>query len=230
MHSALDVIIADRSVRVVLLTGRGRGFCAGADIKGGWVEAGAGTPVDNYRQQQRLSELALRLTELQVPVIAAVNGPAVGGGLALALSADIRYASTAASFAVANIRIGLSGGEMGLSYLLPRTVGRGKAAEMMLTGRSVGAREALTCHLVERVVEPEDLDAEVDMLVDQILGNAPFGVSLTKEMLMLGDDAGSFRQAVVMDNRTQQVAAWNGDVAEAVAAFQEKRPPRFTPG
>ncbi|HVV31148.1 MAG TPA: enoyl-CoA hydratase/isomerase family protein [Mycobacteriales bacterium] len=227
MHDALDDIGRDSSVRAVVLTGSGRGFCAGADIKGGWVEASGGSATENYRQQYRLSELAIRLTELRVPVIAAVNGPAVGGGFALALSADIRYASIAASFAVANVRIGLSGGEMGMSYLLPRTVGRGKAAELMLSGRKVDAQEALACHLVERVVAPEALDGAVDELLGQILQNAPFGVSLTKEMLMFGDDAGSFRQAVLLDNRTQLVAGASGDVAEAVAAFREGRAPQF---
>jgi enoyl-CoA hydratase len=229
LHAAFDSIAADRTCRVVILTGAGRGFCAGFDMKAGWDGApgleGAMPVEDNYRGQQRLSSLVTRMRALPTPVIAAVNGAAAGGGFALALAADIRVASVTAKFLVANVKIGLSGGEMGISYLLPRLIGPGRANELMLTGRTATAEEALGWGLVNQVAEPEDVLPAALALAGQIIANAPFGVALTKEMATLGVDAPSLEHAMVLENRTQVLAGFSGDLAEAMAAFREGRSP-----
>lgn len=162
MVSELDAALAeigrDREVRVVILTGEGRGFCAGIDIKQpDAVGSGDGDPIAVYHRQEAVAGLATRLRSLPQPVVAAVNGAAAGGGLALALAADVRVCTTAARFNVAFVKIGLSGCDIGVSYLLPRIVGFGIASELMLTGRMVEADEAARIGLVNRVVEPDEL-------------------------------------------------------------------------
>ena len=231
LHGAFDSIAADPTCRVVIITGAGRGFCAGFDLKVGWEGApgmAGATPVqDNYRGQQHLSSLVTRMRALPAPVIAAVNGAAAGGGFALALAADIRVASVRAKFGVANVKIGLSGGEMGISYFLPRLVGTGRANEMMLTGRTVAADEAFSWGLVNRVVEADEVVPAAVTLAEQIATNAPFGVALTKEMSSLGADAPSLQHALVLENRTQILAGFSSDLAEAITAFREGRMPNY---
>ncbi|WP_157910610.1 enoyl-CoA hydratase/isomerase family protein [Pseudofrankia sp. BMG5.36] len=227
LHAALDRVDHDLDARVIVLTGARRGFCAGFDLKDGWDGAGTDSAEERYRGQQRLASLVTRLREAPVPVVAAVNGPAAGGGFGLALAADIRLAATTASFLVANARLGLSAGEMGISYLLPRLVGEGRAAEMMYTGRAVDAAEALGWGLANHVVAPHAvLDATLD-LAAQITANAPFGVRLSKEMLRLGSDAPSLEQALVLENRTQVLAGYNHDLTTAIHAFRAGQPSRF---
>src|SRR5580704_17866383 len=132
LHAALDVIEADPACRVVILTGAGRGFCAGFDLKGGDYDGDPATfaLAELLASLKRLSGVALRLHELSRVVIAAVNGPAAGGGFALACAADMRVAAPTATFLAANVKIGVSGGEMGLSWRLPRLIGEGRAAEL----------------------------------------------------------------------------------------------------
>jgi enoyl-CoA hydratase len=144
---------------VLVLTGAGRGFCSGADLRESVAEGGAAavpTPA-LYARQRRWSQLSARLHELPVPVVAAVNGPAVGGGFALALASDIRLAADTAYFCAANVRIGLTGGEMGLTWLLTHAAGAALAAELLLTARNCDAAEALGRGLVSRVVAGPEL-------------------------------------------------------------------------
>jgi enoyl-CoA hydratase len=221
---------ADRSCRSVVLTGAGRGFCAGFDMKGGDYEGNpASRPLrDLLAGQQRLSGTALRLHELPQAVIAAVNGPAAGGGFALAVAADVRVASETATFLAANVRIGVSGGEMGMTWRLPRLVGLGRATEMLLTGRAMGAEEALAAGLVTAVVPGAAvMDAALEV-AGQVAATSAFGTWMTKELLDANDGAGSLRQALAIEDRTQVLCNFTGDVAEAVAAFREGRPPRFS--
>jgi enoyl-CoA hydratase len=226
LHSALDLVERDPSCRVAILTGSGRGFCAGADLHAAWDCAlGGGTPPpveDSYRNQMTWSALVARMRAMPVVFIAAVNGPAAGGGLALALAADLRIASTSAAFLVANVKIGLSGGEMGISYLLPRLVGSGLAADMMYTGRTVDAEEALARGLVSTVATPDELLEHTAQLAAQICANAPFGVALTKEMFQLGLDAASLEHTMVLENRTQVLAGFSRGPGDAVAAFRRQ--------
>ncbi|NKY58955.1 enoyl-CoA hydratase/isomerase family protein [Nocardia flavorosea] len=223
MHAALDGVEAEPGVRAVVLTGAGRGFCAGADLTV-TADLERQTSADLYRGQQRLADMAVRLHELPVPVVAAVNGPAAGGGLALAAACDLRVASTRAHFAVANVRIGISGGEMGLSWLLPQSVGRARATELLLTGRRFDAAEALEWGFVNRLAEPADVLAEACALARAVAGNPAFGVRLTKEMLRTTATASSLRDAVMLENRTQVLAVYAGDIDQATESFRRDGP------
>src|SRR6266576_1273500 len=156
LHEELRRIAIERSCRAVILTGAGRGFCAGLDLHGYGAAPGndgSDEPRDRLTNQQHMSTLVLALRALPQPVIAAVNGPAAGFGMALALGSDIRYASIEAVFRVAFINIGVSNCDMGTSWLLPRLIGASRAHELMLTGRRVGAQEALAIGLVADVVQ-----------------------------------------------------------------------------
>jgi enoyl-CoA hydratase/carnithine racemase len=188
-------LAADRDVRVVVLTGAGRGFCSGIDLRDfGPSVPDAGAPAkDRLRFQERMASLPQGLRALPQPVIAAVNGPAVGGGLALCLAADVRVCSTSASFANAAILLGLSGAEMGMSYHLPRIVGTSVAADWMLTGRTVSADEAHRRGLVSELVDD-------DRLLDRALaleGFYPFPRDL------------AFLKQCVVSGKSQRVRAFN---------------------
>ncbi len=226
LHGRLDDVETDPEIRVVILTGAGRGFCAGADLMGGWDEAPSETnftPADrSYLGQRRISQLVARIHSIPKVFIAAVNGPAAGGGFALALACDIRLGSTTAKFLVANVKIGLSAGEMGISYLLPRIIGGGHATDLMLTGRTVHADEALALGLISQVHEP---DALLDAASDRarlVLSNPAFGVELSKEMLAAGRDAPSLDYAILLENRTQVLAGYSGDIAKAIENFRTR--------
>jgi enoyl-CoA hydratase len=149
----------DRDVRVVVLTGTGRGFCSGIDMRdfGPSMLDATAPAIDRLHFQETMASLPQAIQALPQPVIAAVNGPAVGGGLALCLAADIRICGASASFGNAAIAIGLSGAEMGMSYFLPRVVGSSLAADWMLTGRTVSADEAYRCGLVSELTDDDRL-------------------------------------------------------------------------
>jgi enoyl-CoA hydratase len=232
LKDALARTSADRSCRVVLLTGAGRGFCAGVDL--GYVDEAA---EDNRNQPARLmpgqwewSEVALKLRAVRQPVIAAVNGPATGAGLALVLGADIRVAAASASFAVSFVRVGLSGADMGTSWLLPRIVGAARAQELMLTGRRIDAEEALRIGLVVRVDPDDELQERALEEASLVIANAPFGVAMTKEVMWSSLETPDLTTAIAMEVRTQALCACSDDHWEAVNAFVEKRPPRFSAG
>jgi enoyl-CoA hydratase len=230
IYRACDEIDARPHLRAAILTGAGRGFCAGADLGGfgtvpGTEQAG---PVQQYFAiQQRITGLIPRLQHLKVPVIAAVNGPAAGGGLALVLGSDIRIAATSARFNVAFIRIGLSACDIGVSWMLPRLVGAGRAHELMLTGRFFEADEAQRIGLVTSVVPDETLLETATATVEQIRANSPWAVFMTKEVMWSALEIGGRQAAVDLENRTQVLAAFTLDAAEARQAFLERRPPEF---
>ncbi len=214
--------------RVAILTGAGRGFCAGADLSAagqGWT-AEAKTPLKTtYDAQVRLADQMTRLYELPIPVIAAVNGVAVGGGLAYALHCDIRIASQTARFGSVFIKAGFSSMDMGTSYLLPRIVGAGVAREMMLTGRIIDAEEAHRIGLANDVVAPDELVTAAIGKAEQIAANNAYGVWQTKTGLNTALDAPSLRHAKEIENRTQVLSTFTGNAAEAALAHREKRPP-----
>jgi enoyl-CoA hydratase len=178
--------------------------------------------------QQHWAGAFIALHELAQPVIAAVNGAAAGGGLSLALAADIRLACPEARFNAAFVRIGLSAGDVGSSWSLPRVIGMGRAAELMLTGRFVDAHEAERIGLVNRVVPAAELLPASFELAHEIAANSPFGVTLTKRVLNANVDAGSLTQAVEVENRGQTLATRGADYIEALAAFRARRPPSYT--
>lgn len=240
LHATIDDLADRRDVRAVILTGAGRAFCAGLDLAatdvGGAIgdadPAGSGgprlgRPQAGMRFQRLIASLMPKLRELRVPIIAAVNGAAVGGGLALALASDIRIASSDARFGDAFVKIGLSGCDVGVSWLLPRLVGAGRAHELMLTGRIMDAAEALRIGLVTSVVEPDGLAAAALDTARMIARNSPFGIEMTKEVSYAQLEIGSFRAGIDLENRTQILTSFTEDTAEAVAAFFERRDPDF---
>jgi enoyl-CoA hydratase len=230
LHDSLSAIATDTSCRVVLLTGSGRGFCAGLDLGGYGTAAGSerlGRVESTFATQTHIAALVPRLRSLPQPVIAAVNGAAAGGGLALALASDIRIAASAARFNVAFVRLGISGCDIGVSWLLPRLIGASRAWELMLTGRIIGAEEADQIGLVLRVVpDGELLDAALET-AELISANSPWGIRMTKEVMWSQLEVGSLQAGIDLENRTQVLSSMTGDMQEAMAAFLEKRPPRF---
>jgi enoyl-CoA hydratase/carnithine racemase len=238
---AFDQADKDDNVRAIIVTGAGRGFCAGADLSSGAdtfdrdarrgpVKRLADGKVDYSDPNVRDGggQVTLRIFKCLKPVIAAVNGPATGGGLALALACDVRVAADSARFNVAFIRVGLSGCDIGTSYLLPRLVGASRAFELMLTGRMVDASEADRIGLVSRVVPDGQVVDTALETAELIRANSPFGVWMTKEVMWSNLEAGSLQAAIDLENRTQLLSSHTGDMREALAAFLEKRPPNFS--
>jgi enoyl-CoA hydratase len=230
LHAALDTVGADRECRVVILTGAGRGFCAGLDLKGYGEPPGVGDvgrPAAGLTTQQHIATLVPHMRSLRQPIIAAVNGPAAGGGFALTLASDVRIAAASARFNVAFVRIGLSGCDIGVSWMLPRWVGAGRAFELLLTGRIIDAPEALEIGLVTKVVpDAELMDAALET-ARLIRRNSPFGVWMTKEVMWSNLEVGSMQAGIDMENRTQILSSFTEDSREAMAAFLEKRDPQF---
>jgi enoyl-CoA hydratase len=230
VHDVLDDVDRDHSTRVVVLTGAGRAFCAGLDLKGAGPAPGTdgiGRAQAGMRSQQHIASLYTHMRSVRKPIIAAVNGAAAGGGFAFALASDIRVAAESARFNVAFVRIGLSGCDVGVSYLLPRLIGASKAFELMLTGRFVDAAEAERIGLVSRVVpDGEVVDAALE-IADQIAANSPFGVWMTKEVMWSNLETGSMQAAIDLENRTQILTTFTEDMPEAMRAFLEKRSPNF---
>ncbi len=219
-------VAGDDALRALVVTGAGRAFCAGLDLDDAATLAGM-TATEMMRGQESWADATAAFHRLAKPVIAAVNGAAAGAGFSLALAADIRLAAPAARFNAAFIRIGLSGGDCGSSYFLPRVVGSGRAAEILMTGRFVDATEAADIGLVNRVVPAERLLDEAIGVAEQIAGNSPFGVMLTKRVLQQNVDAPSLTAALEVENRNQVLATRTEDMAEALTAFREKRAPRY---
>lgn len=232
LKKALDEITHDNAVRAVVLTGAGRGFSSGADQK----SAGSVPHVDGLtrptfalRSMELLDDVILAIRKLHQPVIAAVNGAAIGGGLCLALACDIRVAAQGAYFRAAGINNGLTASELGLSYLLPRAIGTSRAFELMLTGRDVDAQEAERIGLVSRTVPDEDLLDTCLQMADRIAGFSRPGIELTKRTLWSGLDAGSLEGHMQAEGLGQLfVRLLTANFEEAVAARAENRPATFT--
>lgn len=228
LESELGALDADPTCRVIIVTGAGRGFCAGLDLQQGFdateIEEHGGA-VGGMLAQERVARALTTPRRLATPVIAAVNGPAAGGGLALALSCDVRVAAPSATFNVAFVKIGLSGCDCGVSWLLPRAVGSSLANEMMLTGRPVDAEEALRAGLIGEVAQ-DAVDAAV-RTARMIAGNSPFGVAMTKQVMWEALAAPSLDAAIALENRTQVLATLTADMGEAHRAFVERRSPDF---
>jgi enoyl-CoA hydratase len=230
LHVQLRETATDRGCRAVILTGAGRGFCAGLDLHGyGRAPGNDGSDEsrDRLANQQHMSRLVLALRALPQPVIAAVNGPSAGFGMALALGSDIRYAAAEAVFRVAFINIGVSNCDMATSWLLPRLIGASRAHELMLTGRRVSAEEALRIGLVAEVLEQDALAAHALASAQQIAALAPWGVQLTKQGMWAALEIPSEQAAVEYEDRQQIMSTFGSAPPEAIAAFLEKRPAEF---
>jgi len=177
--------------------------------------------------QQHIAALVPKLRGLRQPVIAAVNGPAAGGGFALALASDVRVAAESAKFNVAFVRIGLSGCDIGVSWLLPRLIGASRAWELMLTGRIIDASEADKIGLVSRVVSDDQLLDSALETASLVAANSPWGVRMTKEVAWSQLEIGSLQAGIDLENRTQILSSFTADSREAMVAFLEKRPANF---
>jgi enoyl-CoA hydratase len=230
-REALQAVGRDNEVRVVVLTGAGHGFCSGADLENpGTIPdvEGLTLPTLALRSMELLDEVIRTLRRLHQPVIAAVNGPAIGGGFCLSLATDIRVASPAAFFRAAGINNGLTASELGISYLLPRAIGSARAAEIMLTGRDVDATEADRIGLVSQVVEGDALLPTCYDLAERIGSFSRPGVELTKRMLWNSLDASSLETHMDAEGTAQLfVRITTRNFEEAVRARKEGRAPVF---
>jgi enoyl-CoA hydratase len=230
LHRALDGVDRDHGCRVVVLTGAGRGFCAGLDLTGFGVVPGTeelGRPQQGMAVQQCIAGLVPRLRDTRQPVIAAINGPCAGGGFALALASDVRVCAESARFGTAFVRLGLSGCDIGASWLLPRLIGASRAWELLLTGRVFDAEEADRLGLVtRRVPEAELMDVALG-IAEPIAANSPFGVWMTKEVMWSNLETGSLQSGIDLENRTQILSSLTEDSRRAMGGFLSREPIRF---
>lgn len=232
LHEAIESVAQDNDTTCVVLTGNGRGFCSGADTS---PDSGMPPNVEGLtlthiasRAMSLLADLVPAMQRMPQPVICAINGAAIGGGMCLTLGADIRLAGESAYFRAAGINNGLTATELGLSFLLPRAIGSSRAFELMLSGRDLDAHEAATIGLVSRVVPDDDLLTEALDLADQINGWSTQGTALTKRTMWAGLEMGSLRAAIEMESHTQLfVRLTTENFEEAVRARREGRPPEF---
>ena len=217
-------ISAERDVRVVILTGAGRGFCSGIDVRGFGPSSLETTDpaLDRLRFQETMASLPLAIRNLPQPVLAAVNGPAVGGGLALCLASDVRICAASASFANGAIHLGLSGAEMGMSYYLPRVVGLTVAADWMLTGRTVWADEALQRGLVSELIDDGRLLDRALEMASSIAVHAPLAAQMTKRALQVNTDAPDLVAAMDLENRNQVITYTTEEAAAARRSWASK--------
>jgi len=225
--AACQEITADSSVRVVILTGAGSAFCSGGNVKDMQKYADQAIAPLSIRQEYRrgIQQLPLALYDLEVPTIAAVNGAAIGAGCDLACMCDIRIASEKARFAESFIKVGIVPGDGG-AWLLPRVVGRSKAAELSFTGDTLDAYQALECGLVSRVVAHEQLMTSARELANRIAANPGPTLRLTKRLLREGEHL-RLDSLLELSAAYQALAHKTPQHEEAVRAFIEKRPPRF---
>jgi enoyl-CoA hydratase len=222
LYDALDEIAADDRCRVVVLTGAGRAFCAGLDLR----DYGEPPEVGTHRRRDAgvsaqgfLANLTQRIHDLPQIVVAAVNGAAFGGGLALACACDLRVASASATFCSAFIRTGMTGTDVGITYFLPRLIGAARAFDMILTGRTVDAGDAERMGLVSRVYADDQLDDAARELAEGIAGFTAFGLRRTKEVLWHNLEASSLAAAIAMENRNQELAVHEPEVLEYMRTY-----------
>ncbi len=222
--AAIDELAADRTVRVVVVTGEGSAFCSGGNT--GWIASEPEAQVDHLRHRMMAFYRAwLSIRKLEVPTIAAINGHAIGAGLCLALACDIRYAAEGAKLGAPFVKLGMNPG-MAATYLLPNAVGEANARELLLTGRTVEAQEARELGLVSRVFGADTFLAEVDEIAVGIAATAPIASRYTKLALRDGGHQ-DFESCVQWEALAQPITLATADLQEGIAAAREKRPARF---
>jgi enoyl-CoA hydratase len=226
LHDALDEVGGDADCKAVVLTGQGRGFCSGLDLQ----DFGTPPKPGEHRHahagiggQEFMANLTVHMRQTPQIIVAAVNGPAYGGGLAIAAAADIRIAGESASFCSAFIRTGLTGTDIGISYLLPRLLGAARGFDLIVTGRTVDAREAEHLGLVSRVV-PDDALAEEALATATLLATyTGIGLRMTKEVMWANLDAPNMTAAIALENRNQQITAADPEVQAYMAEYSKRR-------
>ena len=231
LHDAILEVGADNDTFVVILTGAGRGFCSGLDLEDHGVPPGiAGLPMSRIatRAMAVFADLVPAMRNIPQPIIGAINGPAYGGGLCLAAACDLRVAAASATFCAAGIKNGLTGTELGVSWILPRMIGAAHAFELILTGREIGAPEAERMGLVSRVVPDERLFDVAIGLAEQICAHSPHGVAMTKRVLWSNLETGSLHAAMDLEARNQLlVRMTTNNLDEAIRARREGRKPNY---
>ena len=227
LYDMYAMLQKDADIRVLILTGSGRGFCSGADLKDKQLmreeslKMFASAALHLEHIQQRYSGVIVGMRRLPQPVIAAVNGAAAGGGLCLALASDIIIAGPSAQFIPSFINIGLSGGELGTTYFLPKLVGTAKASEILMTGRSVGAEEAERIGLASCLAGEGTLMDKALETAHALLAKTPFGLRMTKDAIRRNLDAPSLEAAIALENRNQSIGCTTPEFFEAVMAFSK---------
>ena len=231
LHDALEAVGADNAVRAIVLTGAGRGFCSGLDLKDyGIIPNIDGLQVGQIAQRSMryYSRLVPQIRHLRQPVIAAVNGAAFGGGMCLTLACELRIASDAAVFNATGIVNGLTSTEMGASFLLPRLIGAAHSNDLLLTGRRIDAQEALRMGLVSRVVPDGSVLEEALSIARRICEFSPYGVAMTKDILWVNLETTSLDSAIEIEDRNQLMLGFTENLPEAIRAFDEGRDPVYT--
>jgi enoyl-CoA hydratase len=231
LDQTLHEVGAENDTWVVVLTGAGRGFCSGLDLKDFGVVPGIdGLSVGRIAQRsmRAYSQLTLSLRRIPQPVIAAINGPAYGGGMCLTLAADIRIAAASAELNATGIVNGLTSTEMAAGWLLPRLIGASRSNDLLLTGRKVSAAEALDLGLVSRVVDDDRvLDEALAMAVD-MCRFSPYGLAMTKDVLWASLEVSSLETAIALEDRNQLMLGFTENLQEAIRAFDQGRDPVYT--
>ncbi|MHA3021684.1 enoyl-CoA hydratase/isomerase family protein [Mycobacterium sp. BMJ-28] len=235
LHTLVDDLNGRADFRALVITGAGTAFCSGADVKANADDRGVPTSPaahlaasatsvvgTTYGAQELMASLFEKIHRMRQPVIAAVNGAAVGGGFALALACDIRIATEQAQFGAVFMRHGVSSCDMGTSYFLPRLVGASRSAELLLTGRVFGADEAHRIGLVHRVEDSARVIEGAVAKAVEIAAFSPLAVWMTKETMWQTCDSPSLRQALDIENRTQVLCSTTGDIDKSFTAFRDK--------
>jgi enoyl-CoA hydratase len=231
LDERLDEVAADNDIWVVIITGAGRAFCSGLDLKDyGIIPNIDGLTVGRIAQRSMryYSRLMMTLRRMPQPVIAAVNGPAYGGGMCLALGAELRIASASATFNATGIVNGLTSTELGASWLLPRLVGAAHSHDLLLTGRRVDADDAFRMGLVSRVFSDDDLMTEVLGIAAGMCKFSPYGLAMTKDILWVNLENPSFEAAIEIEDRNQLMLGFTENLPEAIRAFDQGRDPSYT--
>jgi enoyl-CoA hydratase len=224
LHDALDTVGNDRDCKVAILTGAGRGFCAGLDLKnfGTPPEPGAHRHFHSGMDAQTfMSNLTVHMRDTPQVIIAAVNGAAFGGGLAIACAADIRIAAPTARFCSAFIRTGLSGTDIGITYLLPRLLGNARAFDLILTGRDIDADEAYRIGLVSEIYDGDVMDLAMSY-ADRLCGYTRSGLLSTKDVLWHNTEAPSLSAALALEIRNQNLLQYAPDVVAQMQAYRDR--------
>ena len=231
LHDALVDVRADNDCRVVVLTGAGRAFCSGLDLKDHGVVPGIdGLQVGQIAQRAMhvYSRLTPLIRSLHQPVIAAVNGDAYGGGMCLSLAAELRFAAEGARFNATGIVNGLTSTEMGASWLLPRLVGAAHSNDLLLTGRVVDADEALRMGLVSRVLPADQVVDEAVAVAARMASYSAYGLAMTKSTIWANLEISSLAASQELEDRNQLMLGFTDNLPEAMRAFAEGREPRYT--
>lgn len=228
LHNVFDWLFKHEEVRIAVLRGEGRAFCAGLDLDSALQSGPVQTPQSIYRDQKDFSHLMTKIRRLPQVVITLLQGPAVGGGFCLALASDIRIATKDCKMNAAMINLGLGSADLGLSYFLPRLVGWSVAAELLLTGAYIHAERAEKLGLVSRIVDTVDqLEPAAKETIEKCLRVAPLGLRLTKQALHFSLDSPSLDTVIGIEDRNQALCSLTKDCPEAVSAFLEKRKPNY---